>query len=120
MQRLIDLFTRLAADHHYSPFEHIAVWSDNAPIGPFACQPDDVYLPDEVYVANDVYLANSEANSTSHETTRRQDYWYQDYWYRRPFAAWVPYRALIDGTIRDQQYLQSCLHAIEQRYTQGE
>jgi hypothetical protein len=120
MQRLIDLFTRLAADHHYSPFEHIAVWSDNAPIGPFACQPDDVYLPDDVYVAN-----SDLANSTSHANTRRQDYWYQDYWqqdywYRRPFAAWVSYRALIDGTIRDQQYLQSCLQAIEQRYTQGE
>ncbi len=102
MQRLIDLFTRLAADHHYSPFEHIAVWSDNAPIGPFACQPDDVYL------------ANSEHHNTSRENTRRQDYWYH-----RPFAAWVSYRALIDGTIRDQQYLQSCLQAIEQRYTQG-
>jgi hypothetical protein len=113
MQRLIDLFTRLAADHHYSPFEHIAVWSDNAPIGPFACQPDDVYLPD------DVYVANSEHHTTSHEHTRRQDYWYQDYWYRRPFAAWVSYRALIDGTIRDQQYLQSCLQAIKERYTQG-
>jgi hypothetical protein len=115
MQRLIDLFTRLAADHHYSPFEHIAVWSDNAPIGPFACQPDDVYLPDDVYVAN-----SDLANSTSHEHTSHESTGRQDYWYRRPFAAWVSYRALIDGTIRDQQYLQSCLQAIQQRYTQGE
>lgn len=106
MQRLIDLFTRLAADHHYSPFEHIAVWSDNAPIGPFACQPDDVYLINGE-------LAGGEHTTDSVGNKRH------DFWYRRPFAAWVSYRALIDGTICDQQYTQSCLQAIEQRYMQG-
>ncbi|GIV86193.1 MAG: hypothetical protein KatS3mg054_0222 [Chloroflexus sp.] len=93
MQRLINLFTRLAAEKHYSPFEHIAVWSDNAPIGPFACQPDDVYL------ANN--LANSE-----HHTTRQHDYWY-----RRPFAAWVSYRALIDGTYPNPELEQQIIRS---------
>jgi hypothetical protein len=79
---LTALYAKLRENKHYSPFEHVAIWTESV-LNPFACRCDDVVgtFPDPVR------------------------------WYTQPFYGWLPYRALIDGTypndVLEQQIIQS-------------